>query len=160
MQETEGDNKRAESWRAMEEIQSSGKAQSIGVSNYEVEHFEEMEEYANMIASGKSNRATSFLSAARRTADYCDEHGIIVTNYSPLVRGRRTSEPIVEQIANNHNKTNCQIYIRWGLQHGNVVIPKSAQRTHIIENADVFDFVLSESEMSALDGLEEGFSII
>lgn len=158
-QETEGENHRAETWRAMEQILASGKARSIGVSNYEVEHLKEMEGYAKVTPAVNQIERHPFYQQ-EDTTDYCEEKGIVVTNYSPLVRGRRTSEPEVERIANTYGKTGAQIYLRWGLQHGNVVIPKSAQKNHIKENIHLFDFEISAEDMEALDGLDEGFSAV
>jgi len=158
-QETEGENKRTETWRAMETICKSGKARSIGVSNYEEEHLEEIVRTGTLPPAVNQIQRHPFLQQ-REVVNYCSKHGIIVTNYSPLVRGKRTSEAAVEQIANKHGKTVAQIYLRWGLQHGNVVIPKSAQKEHIKENFEVFDFSLDEQDMKALDGLDEGFSVV
>lgn len=158
-EETQGENRRQETWRAMETIFEQGKALAIGVSNFGREHLEEMESYAGVMPMVNQIERHPF-NQSRGVVEYCDENGIAITNYSPLVRGTRSSDPTVEDIANKHHKSDAQVLIRWGIQHGNAVIPKAAQLVHIEENMDVYDFILDEEDMAALDALDEEYSVV
>jgi diketogulonate reductase-like aldo/keto reductase len=87
---------------------------------------------------------------------FCTRHKIHLEAWAPLTRGKQFDHPTVGELARRHEKTAAQVLIRWGLQHGFIEIPKSAHEDRIRENARVFDFLLSESEMHALDGLRGG----
>jgi diketogulonate reductase-like aldo/keto reductase len=100
-----------------------------------------------------------FLHAARGdTLARCAEAGIAVEAYSPLTKGRRLNDPRVEAIARDVARTPAQVLIRWSLQRGFVVLPRSSNPSRIAENADVFDFSLSEAQMADLDELDEGLT--
>jgi diketogulonate reductase-like aldo/keto reductase len=86
---------------------------------------------------------------------FCHGRGVQVEAYSPLARAERMDHPALQRIARAHGKSPAQVLIRWGLQRGLVVIPKSVRRERIAENADVFDFALEPAEVKALDGLDE-----
>jgi diketogulonate reductase-like aldo/keto reductase len=86
----------------------------------------------------------------------CAELGIVVEAYSPLTKGERLRHPVVAGIAQRAGRSPAQVLLRWGLQHGLVVLPKSTRAERIAENAAVFDFELSAEEMARLDALEEG----
>ncbi len=92
--------------------------------------------------------------------DFCQEKGITVTSYSPLTRGRKLDDPGLVAIAKKYGKTTAQLMIRWTLQKGMIVIPKSVRRERIHENADVFDFEISAADMAALAGMDEEFQTI
>ena len=92
------------------------------------------------------------------TRALCQQHGIVVEAYSPLTRGERLSHPTVRAIAGAVGRSPAQILLRWGIQHGFVILPKSVHRERIAENAAVFDFALDADAMAALDGLEEGLA--
>ena len=87
---------------------------------------------------------------------YCRAHTIAVTNYSPLARGKRLHDSTLENIARKYRKHVTQVLIRWGLQRGNIVIPKAAKYRHLAENFDVFDFELLDEDLAILDALNEG----
>ena len=89
----------------------------------------------------------------RELLQFCKAKNIVVEAYSPLTRARRLEHPVISRIAAAHDRSPAQVLIRWALQHGTVVIPKSSNRGRIIHNAQVFDFELSQDEMAALDGL-------
>lgn len=144
---------RLETWRAMEEIQKSGKAKSIGVSNFDVELLEEMKGYASVVPAVNQVEFHPFL-IPREIKEYCDAAGIVVTSYSPLTRSKHLDDSAIDAIAHKYGKSPAQILIRWNLQWGNVVIPRSASKAHIEENIAVFDFQLDESDMAALDALD------
>ena len=89
-------------------------------------------------------------------SSFCIKEKIHLTGYCPLARGTRFNNPILCRVAEETNKTAAQVMIRWALQSGHTVIPKSARPQRIEENADVFDFKLTEDQMKMLDELEEG----
>lgn len=157
--EHEGENRRAETWRAMEEIRKAGKAKSIGVSNYEVRHLKEMEKYAQTPPAVNQIEMHP-LDFPQDINTYCHEKGILVTDYAPLGRAHHFKDPTLSAIAKKKGKTVPQIMLRWGLQHGNIVIPKSARHEHIKENFEIFDFELDEDDMRRIDDLDQDESVV
>lgn len=146
--------KRRDTWKAMEEIYASGRAKSIGVSNYTIKHLEEMKEYANTMPVVNQVEFNPFL-YQKELLEYCDTNGIRIQAYSPLVHGERLSDSRIAEVAAKHGKSNAQVLIRWSLQHGCIPIPKSLDRARMKENLDVFGFDLSSDDLSLLDGLNE-----
>jgi diketogulonate reductase-like aldo/keto reductase len=92
----------------------------------------------------------------RDTRALCQQHGIVVEAYSPLTHGQRLDHPVVAEIARRARRSVAQVLLRWNLQHGHVVLPKSARPARIAENGALFDFVLPDDAMKELDALEEG----
>jgi diketogulonate reductase-like aldo/keto reductase len=147
---------RRESWRALEEIHESGRAKAIGVSNFMVDHLEEVLEYGSVVPAVNQFELHPFNYRSRTDViDFCREHDIAVEGYSPLAKANRLDDETVQGIADDHGKTAAQVLIRWALQHEIITIPKSTDKGRIQENADVFDFELSDEEMARLDGLDE-----
>jgi methylglyoxal/glyoxal reductase len=147
-------NKREETWKAMEEILESGKAKSIGVSNYTIGHLEEMKKYAKVLPSVNQVEFHPFL-YQKDLLQYCKDNEIILEAYSPLVKFRKADNQVIQAMQEKYGKTHGQILIRWSLQHGCVPIPKSVNKDRIKENTDVFDFEISEEDMNILDALDE-----
>jgi diketogulonate reductase-like aldo/keto reductase len=150
--------KRRDSWRALERAFADGRARAIGVSNYLVPHLRELLGEAKVVPHVNQIELTPFLQR-RETRALCAEHGIVVEAYSPLTRGQRLDDPTVTAIARTVGRSPAQILLRWGIQHGHVILPKSIHRERIAENAAVFDFTLDARAMAQLDGLEEGLAI-
>ena len=146
--------RRADSWRALEKLKADGHAKAIGVSNYLVPHLEELTGYAKELPDVNQIELHPFLQH-RETRALCKKHGIVVEAYSPLTSGERLADPRLTKIAKRVGKSNAQVLLRWGLQHGLVVLPKSVHEKRIAENADVF-FELDAVAMRDLDALEEG----
>ena len=94
----------------------------------------------------------------RDTCALCRDHGIAIEAYSPLTRGQRLAHPAIAAIARATGRTPAQVLLRWGIQHGFIVLPKSVHRERIAENAAVFDFALDAATMARLDELEEGLA--
>ena len=155
----EGDNMREETWRAMEAICASGKARAIGVSNYDIDHLEEMTHYTTTPAAVNQIEFHPFW-FRKDLMEYCHQHDIQVENYCPLSRGRWLLDEHITTIAQTHGKTNAQILLRWGLQHGNIVLPKSVHKERIEENIAVFDFTLTDTEMEQIDALNRNESVV
>lgn len=149
--------KRKESWRALEQAFADGKARAIGVSNYLVPHLRELLDHAKVPPHVNQIELTPFLQR-RDTRALCAEHRIVVEAYSPLTRGERFDHRVVRAIAAEVGRSPAQVLLRWGIQHGHVVLPKSVNRARIRENAAVFDFALTPDAMARLDGLEENLA--
>jgi len=147
--------KRLESWRALERIQDEGRARSIGVSNFLVPHLEELLAKATRVPAVNQIELTPFLQR-RETRALCAKHGIVVEAYSPLTHGKRLGHPVVNDIARRVGRSAAQVLLRWGLQRGLVVLPKSTKPARIAENGQLFDFTLDDGAMTELDALEEG----
>ncbi len=145
-------------WRAMEELQLEGKIKSIGVSNFWPEHIEALLKTANVIPSINQIEFHPGYWQPEVT-QFCKELGIVVEAWSPLARGKIFENDVLKAIAQKHQKSVSQVAIRWIIQHDVAVIPKSTTIERIEENINVFDFELSNEEMSLIDQLPEmGFS--
>jgi diketogulonate reductase-like aldo/keto reductase len=150
--------KRKDSWKAMEKIYESEQCRSIGVSNYMIKHLEEMFTYANIIPVINQVEFSPYI-YNKELLDYCTKHNIILEAYSPLTRRAKLKDPELVRIAEKYSKTSAQILIRWAIDHELVIIPKSANKNRIIENADVFDFELDKADMAILDNIDEEFRV-
>lgn len=146
---------RLESWRALEKLYADKRVRAIGVSNFLVPHLKELQGSAKVLPAVNQIELTPFLQRAPTVA-LCRELGITLEAYSPLTRGQRLGHPVVLEIAAKTGKSPAQVLLRWGLQHGFVILPKSVTPARIEENADLFGFELDQAAMARLDGLEEG----
>jgi diketogulonate reductase-like aldo/keto reductase len=146
--------RRLDSWRAMEKLLADGKCRAIGVSNFMRRHLEELLQHAKVVPAVNQVELNPFLNQ-EEVRRYCEARGIVVEAYSPLTKGYRLGHSLLGRIAGRYGKTPAQVLIRWCLQHGLVVIPKSIREERIRENANVFDFQISEEDMRILDGLDE-----
>ncbi len=149
--------KRLESWRALEKLFDDKRARAIGVSNFLVPHLQELLGKAKHAPHVDQIELTPFLQR-RDTRALCKEHGIVVEAYSPLTRGERLAHPVIVEIARTVARTPAQVMLRWGVQHGHVILPKSVHRDRIAENAALFDFALDARAMQQLDALDEGLA--
>ena len=150
---------RLESWRVLEQLHAEGLARSIGVSNFLVRHLDELLAQASVPPTVNQIELSPFLHRTREdTLRRCEEAGIAVEAYSPLTKGRRLDDASVVEIAAAVCRTPAQILIRWSLQNGFVVLPRSSKPGRIAENAAVFDFALDDAQMAALDALDEGLT--
>ena len=150
---------RLESWRVLEQLHGEGLARSIGVSNFLVRHLDELLAHASVPPSVNQIELSPFLYRSREdTLRRCAEEGIAVEAYSPLTKGRRLDDSTVTAIAAEVGRTPAQVLIRWSLQKGFVVIPRSSNAARIAENAAVFDFALDDGQIAALDALDEGLT--
>lgn len=145
-----------ESWAAIEKILASGKARSIGVSNFQPHHLDTLLKQAATKPVVNQIEMHPYLSQ-ETLRQYCEAKGIAVQAWSPLggQGGNVLADAKIAEIAAKHGKTPAQVVIRWDLQHGVITIPKSVHKERISENADVFDFELSSAEMSAIDSLNK-----
>ncbi|OQA04031.1 MAG: Glyoxal reductase [bacterium ADurb.Bin400] len=143
---------RSDTWRAMEEVYQSGRVRAIGVSNYTIEHLEEMKSYAKIPPAVNQVEFHPF-EYNKELLEYCHNNNISLEAYSPLMRGLGLDDQRITEISKKHGKTNAQILLRWNIQHGNIVIPKSSHLERIKENIDIFDYELSKEDMSVLNNL-------
>lgn len=148
--------KRLDSWRALVEIQRSGRARSIGVSNYTVDHLRELMKHSAVVPAINQVEMSPFLQQPELMR-FCREHGIVVQAYCPLTHGARLDHPVLRRIAARHARTSAQVMIRWALQYEVSPLPKSARNERIEENAAVYDFALDNEDMKALTALDEGY---
>lgn len=147
---------RKDTWRAMERLRADGKARAVGVSNYTVRHLEELLGHAREAPAVNQVELHPFLQQ-RELLAFCRTHGIAVEAYAPLVKARRLDHPVLRGIAAKHGATPAQVLVRWGLQLGLVVLPKSVRPERIRENAAVYGFSLGAADLAQLEGLDEGY---
>ena len=150
------EGQRVDTWQALERLQNEGRVKSIGVSNFSPNHLQEIFESGKQRPTVNQIELSPFLQQ-RTIADFTRSAGIHLTAYCPLARGERFSHRSLQDIAEQTGKTPAQIMIRWGLQQGQTMIPKSVNPVRIRQNADVFDFTLSDKQMRLLAELDEGF---
>ena len=129
---------------------------SIGVSNFGIHHLEELKQHSTVKPAVNQIEVHPFLQELELVR-YCQKEGIAVQAYSPLTRGEKLNHPTLKSMGKMYNKTSAQILLRWCLEKNFICIPKSSHLARIEENANVFDFSISEDDMNILDGLEEGF---
>lgn len=139
-------------WKAMVELYKAGKIRAIGVSNFLPHHLEALVEseivpMVNQIEFHPGQMQTE-------TLEYCRQHNILVEAWGPLGRGKMLDNPTLTAIANKYQKTVAQLCIRWCLQNGVLPLPKSVTPSRIAENADVFDFVISDEDMATVNAME------
>ena len=150
---------RLESWLVLEQLHAEGLARSIGVSNFLVRHLDELLARASVRPAVNQIELSPFLYRTREdTLLRCAEAGIAIEAYSPLTKGRRLDDFSVNVIADEVGRTAAQVLIRWSLQKGFVVLPRSSNSARIAENAAVFDFALDDAQTAKLDALDEGLT--
>lgn len=145
-----------ETWQGLEDIANAGKARSIGVSNFTVPHLQRLADETGTVPAVNQVELHPLLVQADLRA-YHAAHGIVTEAWSPLAKGGALlSEPTIVEIAQRHGRTPAQVVLRWHIQLGNVVFPKSATPSRIAENIDVFDFELTDAELAAVTALDSG----
>ncbi|GIP51307.1 aldo/keto reductase [Paenibacillus vini] len=143
-----------EAWRALETLYRDGRVKAIGVSNFQVHHLEDLMKDAEIKPMINQVEFHPRLTQKEVRA-FCQEHGIQMEAWSPLMQGELLNNEVLKGIAEKHGKSVAQIILRWDVQHGVVTIPKSTKEQRIIENAALFDFELTEDDMNQIDGLNE-----
>jgi diketogulonate reductase-like aldo/keto reductase len=144
-----------ETWQAFEQLKGAGKARTIGVSNFRVEDLERLDAEAE--ARPTVNQVELHPQFQQRELRrFHAEHGIATEAWSPLAQGAVLGEEQTTAIADRHGKTPAQVILRWHIQLGNVVIPKSVTPKRMQENFDLFDFELDEEDMAAIERVDKG----
>lgn len=161
------DDRILRTWDAMEKIAKSGRAKAIGVCNFEPRHLQLLIERGGTIPAVDQVELHPHL-AQREIRAFAVDHGIAVESWSPLGGTSNSgwgkdskpntllTDPIITRIADRHSKTEAQVLIRWHLQSGLIVIPKSVHDARILQNIDVFDFELSEQDLSEIATMDDG----
>jgi diketogulonate reductase-like aldo/keto reductase len=145
---------RLAAWAELERLREAGVLRAIGVSNFMVRHLQELLAHARTVPAVNQVELSPFLQQ-RNVRALCRARGIVVQAYSPLTKARRLDHPVLARIAGELQRSTAQVLLRWGLQQGMVVLPKSTRPARIRENLALFDFELSAGHMAALDELEE-----
>ncbi|KPB03150.1 aldo/keto reductase [Bacillus sp. CHD6a] len=146
--------KYVETWKALEKLYKDGKVRAIGVSNFQIHHLQDILDVAEVKPMVNQVEYHPKLSQVE-LLNFCKENGIQMEAWSPLMQGQLLDNDVLKDIAAAHNKSVAQVILRWDLQNGVVTIPKSVKEHRIKENADIFDFELSEDEMQRIHALNE-----
>lgn len=144
-----------DTWRALERLRADGRVASIGVSNFHPHHLERLFAETEIVPAVNQIELHPWL-PQREAREFHDARGIVTEAWSPLARGGILGNPTLDLIAAKHGVSVAQVVIRWHLQLGNVVIPKSATPSRIVENIDVFGFELDETDLAGIATLESG----
>lgn len=145
-------------WKKMEELYQDGKIRSIGVSNFQIHHLEEL--FAETSIKPVINQVEYHPKLTQlELQNYLKQHNIQMEAWSPLMNGEILMNPIVLEIAERHGKTAAQIILRWDLQNGVITIPKSTNEQRLAQNKDIVDFNLSEQDMHQIQQLNENHRI-
>jgi 2,5-diketo-D-gluconate reductase A len=141
-----------ETWKAMEEIYRSGRCRAVGVSNFQKHHLQRLFAETEILPAVNQIEVHPYLVQDELRA-FNSEHGIATEAWSPLGRGAVLEEPTLVEIARRHDRTPAQVTLRWALQRGDIVFPKSVNRHRMEENFDVFGFELSQDELDQISAL-------
>lgn len=142
-------------WRTLEEFAADGRARSIGVSNFHVPHLQRLAAETDTVPAVDQVEAHPYFTNAS-VRDYCKQHGIAFQAWSPLGRGTLLDDPVVQRVAAAADRSPAQVVLRWHLQRGDVVFPKSVSPDRIAQNFAVFNFELGADDVAAIDGLDRG----
>jgi diketogulonate reductase-like aldo/keto reductase len=152
-------HKRKDTWRALEKLYEEKRVRAIGVSNYLVPFLKELETYGHVVPAVNQIEFSPWLNL-KDELNECQAKGIQLQSYTPLVRGLKFKDPVVQRLSQQHQKTPAQIILRWNIQLGISTIPKSGNPQRIDENFNVFDFQLSDVDMAALNNLNENYRVV
>jgi 2,5-diketo-D-gluconate reductase A len=141
-----------DTWRALEEIYRSGRARAIGVSNFQPHHLRRLQDETEITPAVNQIEVHPYLVQDDVRA-YDAERGIATEAYSPIAQGLVLDDPTIVGIAERLERTPAQVTLRWHIQRGDIVFPKSVTRERVEENLDIFDFELSDDDMAAITGL-------
>ncbi len=142
-------------WQTLEEFKSDGRARSIGVSNFQVHHLERLARDTETVPAVNQIEVHPYFTNDAVRA-YGIEHTILTEAWSPIAQGDVLDDPVVGQIAQKVAKTPAQVVLRWHIERGDIVFPKSSTPQRIKENIDIFDFELSDDQIDELTGLDKG----
>ena len=143
-------------WKELVKLYESGRVRSIGVSNFEIRHLEELASVSDVVPAVNQIEFHPYWYQTE-LLEYCTPKGIQVQAYAPLARGVYLDNDIICVLATKYGKTPAQIGLRWALQKGVAVIPKSTNPQRIVSNGDIFDFEIEEEDMAYIDQLNQNF---
>jgi len=142
-----------QTWHAMEEIYRSGRARAIGVSNFQPHHLRRLLAAAEVVPAVNQVEVHPYL-AQDEVRAFNAEHGIVTEAWAPIARGRVLDDPVITTIAKRLERTPAQVTLRWAVQRGDVVFPKSVTRSRVEENFRLFDFELTDDDMAEITALD------
>jgi 2,5-diketo-D-gluconate reductase A len=140
-------------WRTLEEFAKDGRARSIGVSNFQVEHLERLAAETGTVPAVNQIEVHPYF-VNEQVRAYGREHGIVTEAWSPIAQGQVLKDPVVSAVAQRLDRSPAQVVLRWHLQHGHVIFPKSVTPARIKENFELFDFELTAEDVAALDAMD------
>jgi 2,5-diketo-D-gluconate reductase A len=142
-------------WRTMEEFKADGRARSIGVSNFEVDHLDRLAAETDVAPAVNQIELHPYFQN-REVEAYLREHGIATEAWAPIAQGKVLDDPTINEIAEKLGRTPAQVVLRWHIQHGRIVFPKSVTPERMRENFELFDFALEPGDAEAIDALDRG----
>ena len=142
-------------WRTLEEFKADGRARSIGVSNFQVEHLERLAAETDTVPAVNQIELHPYFQN-REVRAYDEEHGIATEAWSPIAQGEVLDDAAIGDIAERVGRTPAQVVLRWHIQRGNIVFPKSVTPERIRENFEIFDFELEDGDLERIDDLDRG----
>lgn len=152
------EDKYLEAWRALETLYKEGRVKAIGVSNFQVHHLEKV--ISNTEIKPMVNQVEYHPRLTQQEVKtFCDNNGIQFEAWSPLMQGQLFDNPVLQELANKYNKTVAQVILRWDLQNGVVTIPKSTKEHRIVDNANIFDFELTNEDMKQINNLNQNHRV-
>ncbi|ATP39853.1 aldo/keto reductase [Solibacillus sp. R5-41] len=147
-----GKNKYAESWRALEDLYTAGKIKAIGVCNFNISHLQDLINTASVVPVINQVEFHPRLQQVELRA-FCKEHNIQLEAWAPLMQGGLLEDPTIAKIAEKYGKSNSQVILRWDIQNGVVTIPKTVSKERMVQNANIFDFSLTEEELQVVNAM-------
>ncbi|BBZ71713.1 aldo/keto reductase [Mycobacterium paraseoulense] len=142
-------------WKVFEEFAREGRARSIGVSNFQVAHLDRLAKETDTVPSVNQVELHPYFGNTEVRA-YGREHGIATEAWAPIAQGKVLDDPVINRIADARGKSAAQVVLRWHLQRGDIVFPKSVTPERVKENFELFDFDLDDSDMDAITALDKG----
>ena len=142
-------------WQTLEQFKEDERSRSIGVSNFQPEHLERLAAETGTVPAVNQVELHPYFQN-REVRAYDEEHGIATEAWAPIAQGAVLDDPAICEIAERLGRTPAQVTLRWQIQHGNIVFPKSVTPERIRENFEIFDFELERGDMEAIDGLDKG----
>jgi 2,5-diketo-D-gluconate reductase A len=139
-------------WKVLEEVYRDGKARSIGVSNFQPNHLNRLHNESDVVPAVNQIEVHPYLTQ-EEVRSFCAERQIAIEAWSPIAQGQVLDDPTITAIADSHDKTSAQVVLRWHIQRGDIVFPKSVTPARIKENIDIFDFELSPDDVTAISAL-------
>ena len=144
-------------WRVLEEFAADGRARSIGVSNFQPAHLDRLAKESSTVPAVNQIEVHPYLTNDE-VRSYDKEHGIATEAWSPIAQGKVLDDPVIARIADTVGKTPAQVVLRWHVQRGDIVFPKSVTPERMKENFELFDFELDDSDVTAITDLDRGES--
>ncbi|OCB17414.1 oxidoreductase [Mycobacterium malmoense] len=142
-------------WKVFEEFARDGRARSIGVSNFQVAHLERLANETDTVPSVNQIELHPYF-GNEEVRSYGREHGIATEAWAPIAQGKVLDDPVINRVADARGKSAAQVVLRWHIQRGDIVFPKSVTPERVKENFELFDFELDDSDMAAISALDQG----